>query len=264
MVDKAKGHWYEGVHEPLVERDVWDRVAVLLGQKIYRSHELTYAGEMVTCGYCGQTITGERKIKKTKKGEREYVYYRCAKYNRPGHPRIRLKESDLDAQMVHHFERMRIDDDEVRTWVTDQLRKSNNLEETESKNRIKELNRQISLLHSQQSRLVNMRMLDEIDAETFASTKTELRDREAKLELQLASLKRARHEVADLAMKAFELSQSLSRRWFTADHAEKRRIMEIVCLNFLLDDVSLIPVWRKPFEILSEGLLISSSRAERI
>lgn len=259
-----KGQWYEGLHEPLIGRDTWDRVAVLLGQKIYRSHELTYAGEMIACGHCGQTITGERKIKKTKKGEREYVYYRCAKYNRQGHPRIRMKESDLDAQMVGHFERMRIDDEVVRNWITEQIRKSANLEEAESKDRIKEINRQISLLHSQQSRLINMRMLDEIDGDTFVSTKTELRDREAKLELQLSALKRVRHEVVDLAIKAFELSQSLSSRWFRADHAEKRRIMEIVCLNFLLDGVSLCPIWRKPFEIVSEGLLVSSSRAERI
>jgi hypothetical protein len=35
-------------------------------------------------------------------------------------------------------------------------------------------------------------------------------------------------------------------------------------LNFSLDDVSLVPIWRKPFDILAKGLFVQSSRGERI
>ena len=52
---------------------------VLLGEKVYHSHELTYASELVICGHCGHPITGERKTKKTKNGLRDYTYYRCAR-----------------------------------------------------------------------------------------------------------------------------------------------------------------------------------------
>ena len=47
----------------------------MLGEKVYRSHELTYAGELIRCGHCGHIITGEVKVKKTKAGEREYAYF---------------------------------------------------------------------------------------------------------------------------------------------------------------------------------------------
>lgn len=88
-----------GTHEPLVDGATWDRVQVLLGDKVYRPHE-TYAGELITCGHCGHPITHGLKTKRTKSGEKEYVYYRCSKYNAAGHPRVRITEPDLDRQVL--------------------------------------------------------------------------------------------------------------------------------------------------------------------
>lgn len=45
---------------------------------------------------------------------------------------------------------------------------------------------------------------------------------------------------ADIAVKAFELSQNLRAKWLTADYAVKRPYLEIVFLNFILDDVTLV------------------------
>lgn len=75
---------------------------------------------------------------------------------------------------------------------------------------------------------------------------------------------RSHDENADIAVKAFELSQNLRAKWLTADFAVKRRILEIVCLNLRLDDVSLIPTIRKPFDVLAEGLVSRESRGDWI
>jgi hypothetical protein len=259
-----RGQWHPGTHEPLVDRATWDRVQVLLGDKIYHSHELTYAGELMTCGHCGHPITGECKTKRTRNGLRDYTYYRCTQYSRDGHPRVRVTEEDLDAQVLALFARMRIEDENIRNWIVEQIRRSTRAEQEESRARVADLNRQISLVVQQEDRLVNMRMLDEIDGETFVSKKTELRDRAAALRLQLEATDRQHDEVADLAVKAFELSQTLTERWVTADFAAKRRILEIICLNFRLDDVTLYATMRKPFDIVAEGLLIRSSRGDWI
>lgn len=53
----------------------------------------------------------------------------------------------------------------------------------------------------------------------------------------------------------------LREQWLTADASNKRRILEIVCLNWKLDGVSLVPEWRKPFDLLAEGLQMKDSRA---
>jgi hypothetical protein len=79
-----------------------------------------------------------------------------------------------------------------------------------------------------------------------------------KLEIDVAD--RGRHEIIDIAVKAFELSQTLRTKWVTADYAAKRRILEIVCLNCTLDDVNLCATMRKPFDLLAKGLVSKDSR----
>lgn len=85
-----------------------------------------------------------------------------------------------------------------------------------------------------------------------------------KLAVEIEACDLGRHEQADLAVKAFELSQSLTEKWLTADFDAKRRILEILWLNCTLVDVSLIPEWRKPFDLLAQGLPIGNSRGEKI
>lgn len=258
------GQWFPGKHEPLIERATWNRVQALLGGHVYRSHELTYAGEVVTCGHCGHPITGEQKTKKSSTGERFYTYYRCAKYNRKGHPRIRVTEANLDEQILAVFDRMRVDDENVREWFGAVLRSQTRDSQEQAQEQRSELQRQLSSVLGQQDRLVNLRLYEEIDADTFAKKQTELRDRESALKLNMDALDRSHHEIADLAVKAFELSQTLRDQWLTADHASKRRILEIVCLNCKLVDATLVCEMRKPFDVLAEGLLSANSRDDRI
>ncbi|MEI6233133.1 MAG: hypothetical protein WCT04_08780 [Planctomycetota bacterium] len=99
---------------------------------------------------------------------------------------------------------------------------------------------------------------------TFAAKSTELRDREKTLEIQIEATGRGRVEYTELAIKAFELSQRLEEKWTCADFQAKRQILEIICLNFTLDGVTLCPEMRKPFDVLAEGLVLKRSRGDRI
>lgn len=108
--------WYRGKHEPLVDRGTWDRVQAIVRGCVYHSHEMTYAGEFMTWGHCGPPITGERKTRSTKSGEKEYIYYRCSRYTAEGHPRTRVPEADLDRQMLALFGRMKVQDPDVAEW----------------------------------------------------------------------------------------------------------------------------------------------------
>jgi len=254
-----KGNWFPGKHEILIDRATWERVQTLLGNRQQVTHALTFAGDLIDCGFCGHKITGELKTKQTKSGPREYIYYRCTKYSKPGHPRTRIKEADLDSQVLSFFEKIRIDDDGIRDWFRAVLASKTKDAQAESKAQRSELQRQETLLAGQQDRLLNMRIDGQIDEDTFARKNTELRDRLASIMLQLEALNRSRDENAELASRVFELSQTLSQKWVTAEYAEKRQILEIVWLNCRLDDVTLVPTIRKPFDVLAEGLLVPDS-----
>jgi site-specific DNA recombinase len=259
-----RGQWYPGKHEPLIDRATWDRVQALLGGHVYQSHALTYSGDVIRCGHCSHPITGEQKTKRTKSGERSYNYYRCTYYNVAGHPRTRVTETDLDRQVLAIFDRMRIEDESVRDWFRQVLRSQTADAQQESLAQRAELQRQESLIVAQQDRLLNLRIDDQIDQDTFAAKQTQLRDRLVNIKLQLDVLDRSHDETAELATKVFELSQTLRQQWLTADYAAKRRILEIVFLNCRLDDASLVPTIRKPFDVLAEGLISKNSRGDRI
>lgn len=260
-----KGNWYPGKHEPLIDRATWDRVQALLGGSVYHATTLTYAGQFMTCGHCGHPITGELVKKKRKDGGVNiHVYYRCARYTKKDHPRIRVKEADIEAQVLAIFDKMKVEDASVRDWFRMVLASQTRDAQSDSRAQRAELTRQETLIIQQQDRLLNMRLSEDIDQELFAKKHTELRDRLASIKLQLDVLDRSHDETAELAAKVFELSQTLKEKWLTADYATKRRLLEIVCLNSTLDGVTLCPEMRKPFDVLAEGLLSEKSRDDRI
>lgn len=258
------GQWYPGVQEPLVDRSTFDRVQVLLGDQTYQSHELLYAGKLITCKHCGHPITGEMKTKKTKKGDRHYKYYRCTYYNAEGHPRHRVNETALDKQMLALFAKLRVEDEKVRDWFATALRARSKDQQQAAQQHTSDLQRQLASLRKQKEQLLNLRLLEEIDESTFASKHTEIRDRVAKLTLQMEASDRGSSENADIAVKAFELSQMLQEKWVTADTRAKHQILEIIFLNLSLDGVTLVPEWRKPFDVLAKGLVSADSHDGRI
>ncbi|HUO10573.1 MAG TPA: hypothetical protein VM008_19885 [Phycisphaerae bacterium] len=162
------------------------------------------------------------------------------------------------------FDKMRIEDEEVRDWFRLILASQTRDMQADSLSQRAELQRQETLFVAQQDRLLNMRIAGEIDQDTFGRKHTEMRDRLASIKLQLDVLDRSHDETAEFASKVFELSQTIRQQWLTADYAAKRRILGIVFLNGRLDGVTLVPTMRKPFDVLSEGPISNLSRDNRI
>ncbi|MFA5248176.1 MAG: recombinase family protein [Patescibacteria group bacterium] len=76
----------KGKHEPLVTKELWDKVQTRLRRCENKGMPYRFEKEnivlfpfkrILTCGECGRNITAEKKIKKSGK---EYTYYRCTKF----------------------------------------------------------------------------------------------------------------------------------------------------------------------------------------
>ena len=67
-----------------------------------------------------------------------------------------------------------------------------------------------------------------------------------------------------IALEVFEPSQTLKENCLDADFRTKRRPLDIVCLNFSLDDVTLVPEMNKPFDLLAKGLDSANNRGDWI
>ena len=126
------------------------------------------------------------------------------------------------------FDAIRIQDDDVRSWFQRVLQaKTRDLQQQGEKD-VSELNRQLTSLRNQMDRSLNLRLLDEIDEDTFARKNIELRDRIAETSTLIETKDRSQAERGEIAMKVFELSQTLKEKWLEADYRAKRRLLDIV------------------------------------
>ena len=79
---EKSGNWYQGKHEPIITKELYDKVQQQL--KIdytikWGMKEFAFT-KLLTCGHCGSSITADDKFKKLKNGTTaKYVYYGCTR-----------------------------------------------------------------------------------------------------------------------------------------------------------------------------------------
>ena len=256
---KFRGQWVEGKHEHLIDFATFDRVQVLLGNKTHNRHDSVYGNGLIACGHCGKPVLCEIKHK----GGREYHYYRCTSYNKGDHPRERTTGVELDKQMLALFDKLKIEDKKALQWLQRVIRAKMKAEVEENTAQLRGITRQLDQINKDRDSLLNLRMHGEIEADTYARKDGELRNLMKRLKLRLDGQEQQKTEIGDLAMKVLELSQYLKEKRVTADTAEKRVILEIVCLNLIFKDASLEIAMIKPFDAIVEGLVLKNGAEER-
>jgi len=80
---KTSGKWYQGKHEPLITKELFDTVQEKISVYVTNKHDKEFAfTRLMKCGLCGSGITADERYKKQKNGNiHRYVYYGCTKHN---------------------------------------------------------------------------------------------------------------------------------------------------------------------------------------
>ncbi|MCB9810681.1 MAG: recombinase family protein [Candidatus Nomurabacteria bacterium] len=99
---RNSGNWYQGRHEPLITKELFDLVQEQLkGNELKTRQEKEFAfTKLMICGLCGSGISADEKYKKLKNGKiNAHVYYTCTKA-RDKHCKCGyLNETDLIKQL---------------------------------------------------------------------------------------------------------------------------------------------------------------------
>jgi site-specific DNA recombinase len=248
------GRWYPGVQEPIVTREVFERVQALMRGRGNRALDLVYSGTLITCGHCGRAVTGERITKRLARSGAvaQYVYYRCVGYTAAGHPRVRVPEAALDAQVLALFGRLRMDEGD-RAWASKMLRRRQAATHAATEDTIARAQQELQRARRESETLFQMRLAEEVGPEKFREKNAEIEQRIARLELTVATAQKDEAEAKDLALRVFELSQTLTEKWLSADSLVKRRLLDLVSLNYRLDGETLVFTLREPFGMLEDG-----------
>jgi hypothetical protein len=165
--------------------------------------------------------------------------------------------------MLELFDKLKIEDKKVLQWLQRVIRAKAKTEVEDNTAQLREITRQLDQNNKDRDTLLTLRMHGEIEADTFARKDGELRNMAKRLRLRLEGQEQQKTEIGDIAMKVLELSQRLKEKWFAADIAEKRIILEIVCLNLTFKDASLEISMRKPFDVIAEGLVLQTGAESR-
>ena len=99
---KGSGQWYQGKHEPIVTKELYDEVQTQLkGNELKTRTDKEFAfTKLMTCGLCGSGISADEKYKKLKNGKfNTHIYYGCTKAKDKNCKSGYLNETELITQL---------------------------------------------------------------------------------------------------------------------------------------------------------------------
>ncbi|MEI7765697.1 MAG: recombinase family protein, partial [bacterium] len=188
------GEIYEGKHEPIISKELFDKAnAVLAGRgrtPDKKTDPRPFCG-LMSCGSCGMGITGEIRIKHQKNGTtHRYVYYHCSKKSKTQkcfEPCVR--EEELNLQLSNLLTEYVMPKD----WAKE-LFSMLNIEENKASHSaseaVSELREKVQELSRNLARLTDVYVAQDIEREEYLERRRSLMSEKKSIEEQIARLLR--------------------------------------------------------------------------
>lgn len=239
---RASGETYQGNHEALISKNLFDRVQDILHGRVgtrVHVHDFPFR-RFIRCAACGNALIGELQ-----KGR---VYYRC-------HTKACVKTSvreDHVASLV---------DEKLRTLVfsngekAQMLARIGELKASWVEHREQEIHRltlQIDQLTQRLNRTTDAYLEGVLDREAFEERKAALITERRALTDRRADYEANRASVPDELQKFVELAGAAYPLYCGAITTKKRRLLRTVMSNCTLDQKRLDITWQTPFRFIAE------------
>ena len=124
---KQSGNWYQGKHEPLISKELFDLVQAQLKRDsiVRQNHEFAFT-KLITCGLCGSTFSAEEKYKQLKDGTvAKYIYYGCGRARDHHCKNVYLREEELIEQLVKSLDQIDFNSLGIQHKFEEELRRFN-------------------------------------------------------------------------------------------------------------------------------------------
>ena len=248
------GRAYQGVHEPIVTRELWDRVQEILdGRRAKRRrrarHNFAFSS-LISCGHCGCAIVAE--IKKAR-----YVYYHCSGYKGKC-PELYVREEVLEQKFSELLDRLTFDA-EVLDWVRAALTQSHDDERQARDEAIERLQADYARLQNRLDAMYVDKLDGHIDSASFERLATDWREEQANCLRLIEQHQAANQSYMAEGIRLLELARN-ARRFFEKQEArEKRRLLDFVVSNCSWRDGQLKTEFRQPFDLLADTTMAAAN-----
>jgi site-specific DNA recombinase len=250
------GRIYQGKHQALIPRELWERVQdVLDGRYAKRhrraKHDFAFTG-LITCGHCGCSIVGEIK-------KQRYIYYHCTGYKGKCHEPY-IREEVLERQFTDLLGRLTFDD-EVLDWVRTALQESHANERHEHEATIKRLKAEYDRLQNRIHAMYLDKLDGSIDATFFERMSAEWRAEQDRCLREIERHQAADQSYLEEGVQLLELAKNAHRLFKKQQPREKRRLLNFVVSNCSWKDGQMTPILRQPFDLLAQTSIIAALQA---
>ncbi|MFA5777887.1 MAG: recombinase family protein [Candidatus Paceibacterota bacterium] len=122
------GQWYTGKHTPIIDKELFEKVQVVLSEKYIsktESKEFAFT-KLMQCGYCGSGITADEKFKKLKDGgTNRHVYYFCTKAKNIDCKNPYINEQGLINELIEIMDTVNLDEFGIRMRIENEITRFN-------------------------------------------------------------------------------------------------------------------------------------------
>jgi site-specific DNA recombinase len=241
VIRSARFGLFDGAHEPLVTRALFDRVqAVLAGKFIRRTkgHGHLFR-RLLHCRTCRRSL-----VASARKG---FVYYRCATMECPT-TSVRGDVVDLEIRGV--LQTIGLNEAEAAE-IDRQIVASEHEAAAVGIARQASLTEALNAANARLRRLTDLLLDGKIDSVAHDERRTELILERQKIEQELAAIGDSEGKLVDRAKRVVELAKNAVSLYEIADGDEKRRLLEIVMLDCVVSGKTLEFSLREPFATIA-------------
>ncbi len=246
------GKIFKGSHEPIISKSLFDSV-----QNAFKSHNKPHLnrksfafGSLIVCSECGCKITAQ--IKKGK-----YVYYHCTGM-REKHSKCYVPEKNIVQQFRNGLLPISINQKSA-IKILEKFKEQEDIiysNQSKDKHRIEQRLAQLQKW-SEQSYIDKLE--EKITESHWQNITAKWGDETATLQNSMAVNGSPIHKIKTVE-KILELLQVLPSLWDTRNLTDKRKMVDLLYSNFVLDGATLYPTYNKAFTIIAEGLVFNNKR----
>lgn len=116
---KNSGNWYQGKHEPIITKELFDQTISQLKSNVLRVENQEFAfTKLMRCGLCESGVSACEKWKKHKNGNvHRYVYYGCTKNKDKNCKCGYIEEKELVKQFENLLENIDLGEMEIKEKI---------------------------------------------------------------------------------------------------------------------------------------------------
>ena len=256
---KYKGETYKGVHQPLVSKDLFDRVQGVIftrSKNVHTKHDFTFTN-LIRCPECGYMVTAEEHKKYYQVTNRfaNYVNYHCSKKSRTRCSQPYVPEPTLIKQVNNFINEAAIPE----TWkplLLEMLKQ----DETAAGQNLERISRALKSslfsLDTKLDKLLNGFLEGLINKKEYLTAKENLTDEKREIMKKIDQLKAKQVYWLEPLKNHILLAASGEKTANESNLTKKREFLETVGSNFTLKDQKLQFIWRKPWAALRAAATI--------